>query len=468
MSQINQGPALRTRRKTATGTEITERKRKSRASITEEESRQTKKRHSHQPKVCHKEMTLESNEHIDDTLPGMNCTNVSMQNCKLTESSNKLSICKTDNTRRRSLRSQNNNTCASSEKKTNALKLSNRPQTPTELIHGMTSFTFSNYFTPCSKDTSPLPAISWADSNEVWETMLQKDREYKRDSLYIRKHPSLQPRMRSVLLDWLVEVCEVYRLHRETFYLAVDFVDRYLSTQRNIPKTRLQLVGVSALFVAAKIEEIYPPKLSEFSYVTDGACTDEEILQQEMLLLEALSWKLSPVTPVSWLTVYLQIANRRLNLPSKENIDEHFEMPHFSVIHLCRVSELIDVCCLDTGYLQFSYSIIAASALYHMWGKNISDITGHKYEELFPCIQWLAPFAKALHQQQVKPMKQFEKIPREDSHNIQVHNNGVQLLDLVHTQLSTVLPVNNLQRTSPMVHAKGMLTPPRSTEKEIL
>lgn len=46
----------------------------------------------------------------------------------------------------------------------------------------------------------------------------------------------------------------MYRLHRETFYLAIDFVDRYLSTQNNIPKTRLQLVGISALFVAAKIE----------------------------------------------------------------------------------------------------------------------------------------------------------------------------------------------------------------------
>ena len=46
----------------------------------------------------------------------------------------------------------------------------------------------------------------------------------------------------------------MYRLHRETFYLAIDYVDRYLSKQRNIPKTRLQLVGVTALFVAAKTE----------------------------------------------------------------------------------------------------------------------------------------------------------------------------------------------------------------------
>ena len=56
--------------------------------------------------------------------------------------------------------------------------------------------------------------------------------------------------------------------------------------KQDIPKSRLQLVGVTALFIAAKLEEIYPPKLSEFSYVTDGACTDDEILIEELVMLK--------------------------------------------------------------------------------------------------------------------------------------------------------------------------------------
>ena len=84
----------------------------------------------------------------------------------------------------------------------------------------------------------------------------------------LARHPALQPRMRAILLDWLIEVCEVYRLHRETFYLAVDFIDRFLSLSPSVPKNRLQLIGVSCLFIGAKIEEIYPPKLQEFAYVT--------------------------------------------------------------------------------------------------------------------------------------------------------------------------------------------------------
>lgn len=87
----------------------------------------------------------------------------------------------------------------------------------------------------------------------------------------LARHPAIQPRMRAILLDWLIEVCEVYRLHRETFYLAVDFIDRFLSVAPAVPKNRLQLIGVSCLFIGAKIEEIYPPKLQEFAYVT-GEC----------------------------------------------------------------------------------------------------------------------------------------------------------------------------------------------------
>lgn len=59
--------------------------------------------------------------------------------------------------------------------------------------------------------------------------------------------------MRAILLDWLIEVCEVYKLHRETYYLAVDYLDRYLSTNIKISKTRLQLIGITCLFVAAKV-----------------------------------------------------------------------------------------------------------------------------------------------------------------------------------------------------------------------
>ena len=83
-------------------------------------------------------------------------------------------------------------------------------------------------------------------ANELWSPFKSKDRaSYQREpsEVMLSKHTSLSSRMRTILLDWLIEVCEVYRLHRETFYLATDFFDRYMSKTINTPKNKLQLIG---------------------------------------------------------------------------------------------------------------------------------------------------------------------------------------------------------------------------------
>lgn len=64
--------------------------------------------------------------------------------------------------------------------------------------------------------------------------------------------------MRSVLIDWLVEVAQEYRLVSETLCLTVDYVDRYLSVVPT-PRNQLQLVGVTCMLLASKYEEIYAP-----------------------------------------------------------------------------------------------------------------------------------------------------------------------------------------------------------------
>ncbi|ETE69419.1 G1/S-specific cyclin-E1, partial [Ophiophagus hannah] len=113
---------------------------------------------------------------------------------------------------------------------------------------------------------SPLPVLGWVNRDELWQNMLNKEQKYTRDKLYMEKHPLLEPKMRVILLDWLMEVCEVHRLHRETFYLAQDFFDRFMATQQNV--------------------EIYPPKLHQFAYVTDGACTEEDIISMELIIMK--------------------------------------------------------------------------------------------------------------------------------------------------------------------------------------
>lgn len=93
--------------------------------------------------------------------------------------------------------------------------------------------------------------------------------------------------MRSILIDWLVEVHLKFKLVPESLYLTVNLIDRYLEREQ-VHRSKLQLLGVTAMLIACKYEEIYPPIVKDFVYITDNAYTKEEILEQERIMLVCL------------------------------------------------------------------------------------------------------------------------------------------------------------------------------------
>lgn len=327
--------------------------------------------------------------------------------------------------------------------------------TPSELFGG-SQFRFQNHFITPTRH-SPLPKLNWADSKEVWRVMIEKERHYAKDPSMLERHPSLQAKMRTILLDWLIEVCEVYKLHRETYYLAHDFIDRYLTKERDIIKHQLQLIGITALFIAAKLEEIYPPKLADFAYVTDGACSENEILDQELIMLQILKWHLTPITVTAWLNVYLQIA-------SLDKISEDsFELPQYSSHAFVQIARLVDICMLDVSSLNYSNSVIAASALYHKSSSNVVlSVSGLTMADLLPCIRWMEPYALTVQEAGPVELKFFPTVHIDDSHNIQTHAVDLELLEKAHTRRELeAAKCNNIQTGAEM----NLLTPPLSDKK---
>lgn len=66
----------------------------------------------------------------------------------------------------------------------------------------------------------------------------------------MRRQPDVSYTMRTILVDWLVEVAQEYKLQSETLFLAVSFIDRFLSVM-SVVKSKLQLLGTAAMFVAS-------------------------------------------------------------------------------------------------------------------------------------------------------------------------------------------------------------------------
>lgn len=100
--------------------------------------------------------------------------------------------------------------------------------------------------------------------------------KYMPKAKYMRKQADINMSMRAILVDWLVEVGEEYKLLPQTLYLTVNYIDRFLSIM-SVLRGKLQLVGTACMLLASKFEEIYPPEVSEFVYITDDTYTSKQV-----------------------------------------------------------------------------------------------------------------------------------------------------------------------------------------------
>jgi len=103
------------------------------------------------------------------------------------------------------------------------------------------------------------------------------------------RQKDISNKMRSILVDWLIEVHYKFRLQPPTLWLSVNILDRFLSKSQ-VMRSKLQLVGVTALLIACKFEEVFPPEVSDCVYITDNAYDKAEILSMEINILTTLDF----------------------------------------------------------------------------------------------------------------------------------------------------------------------------------
>ncbi|KAH7928087.1 hypothetical protein BV22DRAFT_1103275 [Leucogyrophana mollusca] len=183
--------------------------------------------------------------------------------------------------------------------------------------------------------------------------------------------------MRQTLVDWLLQVHLRWHMLPETLWIAVNIVDRFL-TRRVVSLVKLQLVGVTAMFIAAKYEEILAPSVEEFVFVTENGYTKEEILKGERIVLQTLDFKVSQYcSPYSWM--------RRISKADDYDIQTR-TLGKF----------LAEVTLLDHRFLRCKPSLIAAVGMYSArrmlggdWNEQFIFHSGFVAEHLEPGHQWI-------------------------------------------------------------------------------
>ncbi|PQE30558.1 cyclin domain-containing protein [Rutstroemia sp. NJR-2017a WRK4] len=136
--------------------------------------------------------------------------------------------------------------------------------------------------------------------DEIFSYMRELENKLLPDPHYMDTQAEIQWSMRSVLMDWLIQVHHRFSLLPETLFLCVNYIDRFLS-KKVVSLGKLQLVGATAIFVAAKYEEINCPSIGEIVYMVDGGYTADEILKAERFMLSMLQFELGWPGPMSFL-----------------------------------------------------------------------------------------------------------------------------------------------------------------------
>jgi len=189
---------------------------------------------------------------------------------------------------------------------------------------------------------------------------------------------------RKVLIDWVVQVHEHYVLRPETLHLTVNLIDRYL-TKMSIMRKHLQLVGVVAMFIASKFEEISPPELHDWVGITDNACTKDEILVMECKMLSVLSFEIVVPTAAHFLDIF-----------EKAN--------DCNAVHLEAARYLVELGLLDLRTLQYNPSQMVAAAVLlsnelfrrtTLWPATMVHRTLYTEQSLGRCVEVLRELREA-------------------------------------------------------------------------
>lgn len=152
----------------------------------------------------------------------------------------------------------------------------------------------------------PLFATKYVQ--DMYHHFREKEQSSSVRPIFMENQPHINERMRSILVDWLAEVHLKFKLVPETLYLTINIIDRFLERSQ-VTRPKLQLVGVTALLVASKYEEIYPPELRDLVYICDHAYRKDQILAMEETILKQLEYKITIPSAHAFLVRYLKAAH---------------------------------------------------------------------------------------------------------------------------------------------------------------
>lgn len=169
---------------------------------------------------------------------------------------------------------------------------------------------------------------------------------------------------RSKLINWIISINDQFNLLEETLFLSINIIDRFLSNHADFKVSKLQLLGVSAMFTASKYQEIYAPELKDFVIVSGNNCSKDEVLKMECSILKTLNFNILTVSP-------LQFYNRMYFISANSLKNELHSMKYNKMYFVGLF--IIELSLLEYDLIKYSPSVIASASF--LIARKLCEIT---------------------------------------------------------------------------------------------
>eukprot|EP01117_Protostelium_nocturnum_P009232 TRINITY_DN3303_c0_g1_i1.p1 TRINITY_DN3303_c0_g1~~TRINITY_DN3303_c0_g1_i1.p1 ORF type:complete len:275 (-),score=88.64 TRINITY_DN3303_c0_g1_i1:161-985(-) len=223
--------------------------------------------------------------------------------------------------------------------------------------------------------------------NELCNELKRRERILAPQLIRVQDHISNNNRF--ILFKWLMEVIQLFPSYSQaTTHICLAITDRYLSI-RPVSASTLQLLGVACILITAKLEEEAVPEVNQLNELTEFTYTNEQILQMEMNVLNALGWSLATATPFHFLGHFASSA-----LSSDSDLLPYARIKYSMYSERAReiIKQLLEKSLLDLGFLQYYPSLVAAACVMaarrmtpvtELWPQHLEQLTGYPQEEAF-------------------------------------------------------------------------------------
>lgn len=231
----------------------------------------------------------------------------------------------------------------------------------------------------CSDSKDPLAVVEYVD--DIYAYYKKTEVSSCVSPNYMDRQFDINEKMRAILIDWLIEVHYKFDLMEETLFLTINLIDRFLERCTVIRK-KLQLVGMTAMLLACKYEEVSVPIVEDFVLISDKAYTRKDVLDMEKLMVNTLQFHMSVPTPYVFMRRFLKAAQSEKKL----------EFLSFFLIELCMV---------EYEMLKFQPSLLVAAAIYTAqcslfrfknWTKTSEWHTKYTEDQLLECSKLMVTY----------------------------------------------------------------------------